>query len=148
MKNFDRADKRRLASEQKERLTRMFAALSATNEAIMRAGTRAELFDLVCEAAVQGGRFASTIIGLSEAAATSCASSPGPARRERCRGRCGWRSRTTCPEGRGISGTAYRTLQPCIINDYLANSRGAAFHKRALLEGNQAGAALPLVSHG
>ena len=54
----------------------------------------------------------------------------------------------TCPEGRGISGTAFRTLQPCIINDYLADSRGAAFHKRALLEGNQAGAALPLVSHG
>ena len=45
--NFDRADDRRLAEEQKERLIRMFAALSETNEAMMRAQTRAELFHLV-----------------------------------------------------------------------------------------------------
>ncbi len=44
----------------------MFAALSATNEAIMRAQTRAELFRLVCEAAVHGGKFTTTLIGLAE----------------------------------------------------------------------------------
>jgi hypothetical protein len=35
--NFDRADEKAKTEQQKERLTRMFAALSATNEAIMRA---------------------------------------------------------------------------------------------------------------
>src|SRR5450631_3213878 len=50
--NFDRADEKARADEQKERLTRMYAALSATNEAIMRAKSRTELFELVCEAAV------------------------------------------------------------------------------------------------
>ena len=44
----------------------MFAALSATNEAIMRAKSRTELFDLVCEAAVQGAKFSSTTIALAE----------------------------------------------------------------------------------
>ena len=44
----------------------MFSALSATNEAIMRARKREELFDLVCEAAVNGGRFTSTVIALAE----------------------------------------------------------------------------------
>src|SRR6202022_2829513 len=44
------------------RLSRMFAALSATNEAIVRATSRAELFDLVCEAAVVGGNFTATVI--------------------------------------------------------------------------------------
>ena len=44
----------------------MFAALSATNEAIMRAKSRTELFDLVCEAAVQGAKFASTTVALAE----------------------------------------------------------------------------------
>ena len=34
----------------------MFAALSATNEAIMRAKSRTEMFELVCEAAAQGGQ--------------------------------------------------------------------------------------------
>jgi hypothetical protein len=37
--------------EVKDHLTRLFAALSATNEAIMRAKTRPELFNRVCEAA-------------------------------------------------------------------------------------------------
>ena len=52
------------------------------------------------------------------------------------------------PEGRGVSGTAFRTLQPCIINDYLGDERGAAFHERALREGNKSGAALPLLCRG
>jgi hypothetical protein len=46
------------------RLSRMFAALSATNEAIVRATSRAQLFDLVCAAAVVGGNLTSTIIAL------------------------------------------------------------------------------------
>ena len=44
----------------------MFEALSATNEAIMRVKTRAELFELVCQAAVLGGKFASATIALAE----------------------------------------------------------------------------------
>src|SRR6266481_1499919 len=64
--NFDRADEKAKADEQKERLTRMFAALSETNEAIMRARSRAELFDLVCEAAVQGAKFSSTTLAFAE----------------------------------------------------------------------------------
>ena len=51
--NFERADEKAKADEQKERLTRMFAALSATNEAIMRAKSRTEMFELVCEAAAR-----------------------------------------------------------------------------------------------
>jgi diguanylate cyclase (GGDEF)-like protein len=148
LENFDRADDRRLADEQKERLTRMFAALSATNEAIMRARTRNELFQLVCEAAVHGGRFASTIIALTEPGSdflrvVAWAGPNGEMQKS-------VKIATTKdrPEGRGLSGTAFRTLQPCIFNDYLADERGAAFHDRARREGNRAGAALPLLSHG
>ena len=43
----------------------MLAALSATNEAIVRATSRTELFELVCEAAAKGGRFNSTSILLA-----------------------------------------------------------------------------------
>ena len=42
----------------------MFAALSATNEAIMRAKSRDELFELVCESVAKGGKFTSTTIAL------------------------------------------------------------------------------------
>jgi len=44
----------------------MFTALCATNEAIMRAKTRPELFQRVCEAAVLGGSFTSTTIALAK----------------------------------------------------------------------------------
>ncbi|MFN5722161.1 MAG: GAF domain-containing protein, partial [Bradyrhizobium sp.] len=62
--SFDRADEKARTEEQKERLRRMFAALSATNEAIMRAKSRSELFDLVCDAAAVGGQFISATIRL------------------------------------------------------------------------------------
>ncbi len=148
LENFDRADERRVADKQKERLTRMFAALSATNEAIMRAPTRAELFRLVCEAAVQGGRFTSTIIALAEPGSDflHIAATAGPnAELSKT-----LRLATTSahPEGRGLSGTAFRTRQPCISNDYLADQRAAAFHEKARDRGSRSCAALPLLSHG
>src|SRR5262245_6151256 len=63
--NFDRAEDKARSDEQKLSLTRMYAALSATSEAIMRAKSRAELYELVCEAAAKGGRFNSASILLA-----------------------------------------------------------------------------------
>ena len=65
LENFERASEKARADAQKERLARMLAALSATNEAIVRATSRTELFELVCEAAAKGGRFNSTSILLA-----------------------------------------------------------------------------------
>ena len=65
LENFERASEKAKADAQKERLTRMLSALSTTNEAIVRATSRAELFELVCEAAAKGGRFNSTSILLA-----------------------------------------------------------------------------------
>jgi diguanylate cyclase (GGDEF)-like protein len=63
---FEREADRRFAEKQKERLTRMYAALSATNEAIMRAKTLGELCELVCEAAVLERTFSSTRMAFVE----------------------------------------------------------------------------------
>jgi hypothetical protein len=63
--NFKRAAEKAKADKQKERLARMFSALSATNEAIMRAKSRTELFELVCESVSKGAKFTSTCIGLA-----------------------------------------------------------------------------------
>jgi hypothetical protein len=40
----------------------MFAALSATNEAILRSKTNSELYQKVCDAAVQGGHIRITAV--------------------------------------------------------------------------------------
>src|SRR4051794_35072335 len=50
-----------------QRLAKMFAALSATNEAILRTNSREELFQQVCDAALQSGNFNGTVVFLPEA---------------------------------------------------------------------------------
>ena len=81
--NFDRAEEKARTEEHKGRLTRMFAALSATNEAIMRAKSREEMFEMVCEAAALGGKFTSTTIVLAATGRRVSADrrSAGPTRR-------------------------------------------------------------------
>jgi diguanylate cyclase (GGDEF)-like protein len=143
--NFDRADEKAKDDVRKQRLARMFAALSSTNEAIMRAKSRAELFELVCEAAVLGGTFTSTTITVTE---------PGSAflRIAATKGENHARIKSTrfaiasdLPEGRGLTGTAFRTKAPCIINDFLADPRTAYWHALAKAGGTRSGAAFPLL---
>jgi diguanylate cyclase (GGDEF)-like protein len=52
------------------------------------------------------------------------------------------------PEGRGLSGTAFRSGEACISNDYLSDSRGIAFHPIVRSDGAKSGAAFPLVVGG
>ncbi len=146
--NFDRADEKARSEKQKERLARMLAALSATNEAIVRARSRQQLFELVCDAAAQGGRFTSTNIALARpdsdfmdivAAAGPTADSARSAQIS---------INPALPEGQGLSGTAFRSGQPCIANDYLANEGTMAFHDRARQDGAKSGASFPLVVGG
>jgi len=146
--NFDRADKKAKADKEEERLTRMFVALSATNEAIMRAKTRAELFELACEAAANGGKFTSTTIGLVRAGKDflNIVASAGPTAEATKKVRLSVNEDR--PEGRGITGIAFRSRKPCISNDYLADPRGTAFHSTVRTDGGKAVAVFPLFSRG
>jgi diguanylate cyclase (GGDEF)-like protein len=145
---FDRADEKARTENQKERLTRMFASLSATNEAIMRAKSREELFDLVCEAAAGGGRFTSTTIALADSGSDQLriVAASGPAAEVTRHVRLSIDE--TRPEGRGLSGTAFRTRRPCITNDYVTDQRVAAFQAVVGSYGAQSGAAFPLLVRG
>jgi diguanylate cyclase (GGDEF)-like protein len=146
LENFDRADEKAKADEQKEWLTRMFAALSATNEAIMRAKTREELFQLVCDAAVNGAKFTSTTIGMVEPGNEffRIAATAGPDALKLKNVRLAVTAAR--PEGRGLCGTAFRTGTPCVINDYEADPRTSPWHTSH--RGTNSGAALPLFSNG
>ncbi|MCK1337570.1 EAL domain-containing protein [Bradyrhizobium sp. 38] len=145
--NFERAEEKARTEAQKERLTRMFAALSATNEAIMRAKSRAELFDLVCLAASNGAKFTSTTIALARAGSDQLeiVSAAGPSADTTRNVRLSVDPER--PEGRGMSGSAFRTRQPCISNDYLNDDRVRVFHAIVRNDGARSGAAFPLVAH-
>ena len=148
LKNFDRADEKARTEQQKERLGRMLSALSATNEALVRANSRTELYQLVCEAAAQGGKFTTTSIALArpDSDFMEIVAAAG-SRTENARS---VRISTSAahPEGRGLSGTAFRSGKPCISNDYLANPATQVFRARALQDGSKSGASFPLVVSG
>ncbi|MBR0696898.1 GAF domain-containing protein [Bradyrhizobium lablabi] len=146
--NFDRADEKARADQQKERLSRMFAALSATNEAIMRARSRTELYRLVCEAAANGGKFTSTTIALVHPGSDylSIVATAGPAAEGARQVRLS--TNAAHPEGRGACGRAFRSRKACIINDYQADPHTAVFHERARLDGTKSGASFPLIVGG
>src|SRR6266478_7009704 len=64
--NFDREAARKSGERAMRRLNRMFGAISATNEAILRAKTEQELYQLVCDASVHGGKSLATFVLLKE----------------------------------------------------------------------------------
>jgi diguanylate cyclase (GGDEF)-like protein/PAS domain S-box-containing protein len=130
------------------RLTRMYAALNATNEAILRAKTRDELFELVCEAAVNGGRFTSTTIGMADPDSDffRLVASAGP-NAENILNRQ-YAVTAARPEGRGLTGIAYRTGQPSISNDYANDEKTSHWHKDALGWGVRSAAAVPFFNGG
>ena len=60
--NFDHEAARKDGERAMRRLNRMFGAISATNEAILRAKTEQELYQRVCDAAVHSGKSVATVV--------------------------------------------------------------------------------------
>src|SRR5207249_4001369 len=59
--HFDHEASRKEGERAMRRLARMFGAISATNEAILRAKTELELYQQVCDAAVHSGKSFATV---------------------------------------------------------------------------------------
>ena len=142
--NFEREKQHKAAERAAVRLARMFAALSATNEAMMRAATRAELCQRVCEAAVLGGNFTSAAITFarSDGEALDTMSAAGPAA-DRVRG-LQIPLDALHPERLGVGGIAYRSKRPCVTNDYLADTRLTYWYDQIVRTGTKSGAGWPL----
>ncbi len=64
--NFEHEAARKSGERVMRRLNRMFGAISATNEAILRAKTEQELYQRVCDAAVYNGKSAATVVLLAQ----------------------------------------------------------------------------------
>jgi len=128
-------------------IARMFAALSATNEAVLRATSEDELFQRVCDAAVFGGELLGTGVLLAE-----------KEHRLRCVAGAGAgldMLRTTISstdepsdEGQGLAASAFRTGRPCVTNDYVNDDRLRRWHPQARQIGARSAAAIPLKRHG
>src|ERR1035438_706010 len=124
---------------------RMFAALSATNEAILYAKSSDELYQQVCQAAFSSGDFLAAAILLLDPETSTLRFTAGAGKH------VGQLRDTvisvveTTPCGMGLSGEAFRDQRPCISNDFLNDERSLAWREKAREAGIGAAAALPLI---
>lgn len=120
--------RRVLAERAAERTKRIYAALSATNEAIIRSTSPDELFQAVCDAAIDSGGMTTAVVlmpkpgsdlletqamaGFGRDVMEVTVISTDPER----------------PEGQGLNGTAFRTRQPQVTDDFLEDRRTSHWH--------------------
>src|SRR3981189_636738 len=127
---------------------RTFAALSATNEAILYAKSPEELYRQVCDAAFSSGEFTATAIFLLEPGTSMLRLAAGF-------GEDIVRLRSIdisivadTPEGSGVCGQAFRDQKVSISNDYLNDTHSLAWRQGARAGEVGAAAALPLTCNG
>jgi len=149
----------RLRAEEAERLRaeaamrramRMYATLSATNEAIMRVDSPQALFDAVCRAAVEGGGLRVAAVmrpapgshWLQVVSASGVPSSVEQLKQVRIS------IDAELPEGMGSSGVAFRSGETQTCNDYLGDASKRPWHTAARNAGIGSNAAVPFRDGG
>ena len=126
-------------------LAAMFAVLSATNEALLYATSPTELFQRVCDAAVEGHHLLTAAVAspdLNTAWLKFDAASGIGAPQLRA-ARISVDAHTA--EGRGLVGEAYREGRPAVSNDFQADPRTAPWHDTSRKAGVASGVAIPIV---
>jgi diguanylate cyclase (GGDEF)-like protein len=148
LNNFDREAEFRSSERATRRLARMFAALSATNEAILRAKSPAELYQLVCDAGVHGGKFFGATVLLNEPGSPWLTAVAGTGGTDALVKQARFSIDPESPYGKGVCGTAFRTQQPCVNKDILNSEQARPWHEASRQSGVVACAALPLIKRG
>lgn len=139
---------RKKAAARIERLSRLYAAISRTNQAIIHGTSLSEVFGAVCEACVDVGRFKLAWIGIADTERQRIlpVAASGDA--------TGYldgivvSTRPDLPGGRGPTASAYREQRVCRCADYRTDPAVAPWQDRAAEHGLAASIALPLRRHG
>ena len=141
---FDRDKQRTESDRTNRRLSDMFAALSATNTAILRSRTRQEMFAAVCNSVVMGKKSLGAASILIEDPSTKmfdvvAAAGAGVDAMLRMR----LSSDPSHQKGRGLAGVAFREQKLAISHDLNTDGRTKAYAARQSKP--YGGAAVPLI---
>lgn len=134
-------------NQKHSRVMKMFAALSATNEAILRIATKEQLFQQVCEAALNSGSFIAAVILQREPGTDVLRAVAGAGQDGDLRARS-YSVSAASPLGTGLVGRACRSQKPCVSNDVLNDKRLRYWYEAAKRIGARAAAALPVIRGG
>jgi len=146
--NFDREAARKSGERAMRRLNRMFGAISATNEAILRAKTELELYQLVCDAAVHSAKSVATVVFLAEPDSIWLRPVAGTGEIVELITRTRFSIDPDNVYGTGVCGNAFRTQKPCINHDILNSVQGRPWQQAGRETGVVACVALPLIKAG
>ena len=139
---------RKQREEQLQRLNRTLKAHSKSDQALMRAQSEAEYLEQICRIVVEDCGHAMVWVGLAE---------EDEARTVRPAAQAGFEEgyletlRITWADtelGRGPTGTAIRTGQPCLCRNMLTDPRFAPWRAEASKRGYVSSVALPLLTEG
>ena len=112
-------------------ITRTFAALSATNEAILYAQSPEELYEQVCKAAFLSGDFLATAVFLLDAGTDKLKLVAGFGDDIKRLGSIDISVVAGTQEGSGVCGRAFRDQKLCASNDYLNDDSSLAWRQGA-----------------
>lgn len=129
------------------RLGRMYAALSATSDATMRATSPEELYRRVCNAAVHGGGLDSCAVLLADRDAPSMRIVARTGADFKLPGNVRIPFDEKRPQGPGLLGTVMRTRKPCVRNDLRDTEHALPWPAEYKQPGRRAAAVLPIL-HG
>jgi diguanylate cyclase (GGDEF)-like protein/PAS domain S-box-containing protein len=129
-------------------LATLYAVLSATNEALLYATTPDELYQRVCDAAVQERHFLATAVCVPDAETRwlQVLAAAGLGAQQLRQTPISIDSTTV--EGRGLVGEAWNTGRSAISNDFLHDERTRPWHAGATRAGVASGAAVPISRDG
>jgi len=129
-------------------LTRLYAALSASNAAIVRCNSQEDLFNTICRVVVEHGGMTLAWIGTIDE--TTGDITPSTFYGDGAEYLEGIRvsALSNSPYGKGPTGIAARENKPVWLDDFRKDARTAPWHERAVRFGWVSSAAIPICREG
>ena len=138
----------KLAQARLERISRLYAALGLSNEAVVRGHDERELMQQICRIAVESGGLKMAWIGLIDQTGEQLTPVASFGDQMNYLNGIYVRLHKESPFSQGPSAIAVRTGQPVWCQDFMQDPRTAAWHERARIAGWTSSAALPLNRQG
>ena len=138
---------RKAQERELQRMTRLYAALSQVNQAIVWSPDRQALLDKICEVMVAFGQFSMAWIGWDDPVTHRVFVAARHGDERGMLDRVVVRSDDS-PEGHGAVGTAIREACPCVINEFLEGPESTPWREELAASGFASIAAFPIRQAG
>ncbi|GGY78756.1 sensor domain-containing protein [Marinobacter zhanjiangensis] len=121
--------RRVLAEQSATRSRQIYAALSAANEAMIRLSSPDEVFQAVCDAAIDSGGMTTAVLLMPKPGSDLMEVKAMAGYGRDVMGSTIISINPDRAEGTGLNGTAFRTQRPCVTDDFLKDQRTAHWHR-------------------